>query len=316
MKLFSASLIVLANMPLSYSYKNGWNSRCGEDEQYFCCRLHDNRLSLAEEYCTYYNCDRGVCHSSSSNGWSGWGNGGKPTHKPTKHPTTQSSWGSSSWWGGGDVNHDWVWNGWSSNEWETTSSSWKPASPTPAPSTNSQVGDDHFDLEGDFQVSHTASVGTPVPGWSFCDTPPDFISLGQGKVTRASGVLTLQVGGKITIAENKCRKTVYVLVPVDDRPAPACENENTLENFAEVNVNGECKNQPNDCFDISGPGTTNVVNATKTGQAYLRVANDLNVGTSECDTLVIEQWDTGSTSGTKKGYYYDDKPFDTYHKSW
>ena len=32
--------------------------------------------------------------------------------------------------------------------------------------------------------------------------------------------------------------------------------------------------------------------------------------------IVIEQWDTGSTSGTKKGYYYDDKPFDTYHKSW
>ena len=314
MKLLPTSLIVLANMPSSYAYKNGWNSRCGEDEQYFCCRLHDKGLSLAEEYCTYYNCDRGVCHSSSSNGWSEWGNGGKPSHKPTKRPTTQSSWGSSSWWGGGDVNHVWVWNGWSSNEWETTSSSWKPASPTPAPSTNSQVGDDHFELEGNFQVSHTASLGTPVPGWSFCDESPDVLSLEQGKVT-ASGVLTLQVGGKITIAENKCHKTVYVLVPVDNRADPACESRNSLVNNNEVNAPGDCKTIPTNCFSFSGHGTFNV-QPTETGQSYLRVANDLNVGTIECDTLVIEQWDTGSTSGTKKGYYYDDKPFDTYHKSW
>ena len=52
--------------------------------------------------------------------------------------------------------------------------------------------------------------------------------------------------------------------------------------------------------------------ARKTKQAILGVANDLNVGIIECDTLVIEQWDTGSTSGGM-GYYYDDKPFDTYH---
>jgi len=295
-------------MPSSYAYKNGWNSRCGEDEQYFCCRLHDSGLSLAEEYCTYYNCDRGVCHSSSSNGWSGWGNGGKPSHKPTKRPT---SWGSSSWWGSEDVNHDWVWNGWNSNEWETTSS-WKPASPTPAPSTNSQVGDDHFDLEGNFQVSPTASVGTPVPGWTFCDKSPDIISLLGDEVSKVtgSGVLTLQVGGKIKIAENKCRKTVYVLVPADDRLDPVCEIVNSLINDETVNINGECIEPPLNCVDITGgSGTTNF--ETETGQAYVRIENDLNVGIIECDTLVIEQWDTGSTSGGM-GYYYDDKPFDTY----
>ena len=104
-----------------------------------------------------------VCVTLPPNGWSEWGNGGKPSHKPTKRPTTQSSWGSSSWWGSEDVNHDWVWNGWSSNEWETTTS-WKPASPTPAPTTNSQVGDDHFQLEGDFQV-----LIPPVLGLRYLD---------------------------------------------------------------------------------------------------------------------------------------------------
>lgn len=128
-------------------------------------------------------------------------------------------------------------------------------------------------------------------------------------------VLTLQVGGKITIAENKCRQTVYVLVPVGDRRTdPVCEIVDSFSNDATANINGACETPPNNCVDITGgSGTTNVVEAT---MAYLRIENDLNVGTIECDTLVIEQWDTGSTSGTKKGYYYDDKPFDTYHKSW
>ena len=106
-----------------------------------------------------------------------------------------------------------------------------------------------------------------------------------------------------------------MLVPVEDRPAPDCEIDNVLTNNNRINFTGACIfPDPPTCFDISGPGTINFT--TETGQAYVRVANDLNVGTIECDTLVIEQWDTGSTSGTKKGYYYDDKPFDTHHKSW
>ena len=110
---------------------------------------------------------------------------------------------------------------------------------------------------------------------------------------------------------------MYVLVPVGDRPDRVCEFVNSLNNNGIVNLKGTCESE-SPCFEIlSGSGTTNVVygNGTETGQLYLRVENDLNVGTIECDTLVIEQWDTGSTSGGM-GYYYDDKPFDTYHKSW
>ncbi len=58
--------------------------------------------------------------------------------------------------------------------------------------------------------------------------------------------------------------------------------------------------------------------ARKKKQTILGVANDdLNVGTIECDTLVIEQSHSGSTSGgMNKGYYYDDKPVDPYYNKW